>query len=148
AGHKQLSIQSNSLKCEYVNYRTGDRWMWMKLICLVIMFMAIPGIKGEIPLAYTPAAISGGQNDVLTVKNYDTGAVMTESYTDVEHLNRDTQVRTGAYANSADAASPRGGLEASISSNVIGNAHIAGSPSTPASPQKAAILSSAAALRI
>jgi hypothetical protein len=99
--------------------------MWMKLICLVIIFMAIPGIKGEIPLAYTPAAISGGQNDVLTVKNYDTGAVMTESYTDVEHLNRDTQVRTGAYANSADAASPRGGLEASISSNVIGNAHIA-----------------------
>jgi len=37
--------------------------MWMKLICLVIMFMAIPGIKGEIPLAFTPAAISGGQND-------------------------------------------------------------------------------------
>ena len=63
--------------------------MWMRLICLVIMFMAIPGIKGEIPLAYTPAAISGGQNDVLTVKNYDTGAVMTESYTDVEHLNRE-----------------------------------------------------------
>ena len=94
--------------------------MWMKLICLVIMFMAIPGIKGEIPLAFTPAAISGGQSDTLTVKNYDTGSVMTESYTDVEHLNRDTQVRTGAYANSADAASPRGGLEASISSNVIG----------------------------
>lgn len=79
AGHKQHSIQSNSLKCEYVNYRNGDRWMWMKLICLVIIFMAIPGIKGEIPWPIHQPLSVGGQNDMLTVKNYDTGAVMTES---------------------------------------------------------------------
>ena len=101
----------------------------MRLIYLMILSMiiatAVPGVLGAVPLAYTPAVINSGQNDVLTVKNYDTGAVMTESYSDVEHLNRNTQVRTGAYANSSHAASPRGGLEASINSNVIGNAHIA-----------------------
>lgn len=109
------------------------------MVCLVfaamVAAMAVPGVQGEIPLAYTPAAISGGQNDILTIKNYDTGAVMTESYTDVEHLNRNTQVRTGAYANSANSsnpASPGGGLEASISSNVIGKAHIAWQSVDPA----------------
>jgi len=86
---------------------------------------AIPGGQGEIPLAFTPAAINSGQSDILTIKNYETGAVMTESYTDAEHLNRNTKVRTGAYANSSAAGPARGGLEASINSNVIGNAHIA-----------------------
>lgn len=85
----------------------------------------IADVQGEIPLAYTPAAINSGQNDVLTIKNYDTGAVMTESYNDIEHLNRNTQVRTGSYANSSTAGPARGGLEASINSNVIGSAHIA-----------------------
>lgn len=92
---------------------------------------AIPGVQGEIPLAYTPAAINSGQNDVLTIKNYDTGAVMIESYNDVEHLNRNTQVRTGAYANNFGGSS-RGGLEASINSNVIGKAHIAWQSVDPA----------------
>jgi len=92
---------------------------------------AITGVQGEIPLAYTPAAINSGQSDVLTIKNYESGAVMTESYTDAEHLNRNTQIRTGAYANSSGGLS-RGGLEASISSNVIGNAHIAWQSVDPA----------------
>ena len=92
---------------------------------------AITGVQGEIPLAYTPAAINSGQSDVITIKNYESGAVMTESYTDAEHLNRNTQIRTGAYANSSGGLS-RGGLEASISSNVIGNAHIAWQSVDPA----------------
>ena len=104
----------------------------MKLICLLIMVMVLPSVLGEIPLAFTPAAINSGQNDVLTIKNYDTGAVMTESYTDVEHLNRNTQVRTGAYANTSAGGPARGGLEASISSNVIGKAHIAWQSVDPA----------------
>jgi hypothetical protein len=79
---------------------------------------------------------NAGQKDILTVKNYDTGASFTESYTDIEHLERNTQVNTRSYgtdssasdANGADAGSPAGGaggLEASINSNVIGKAHIA-----------------------
>jgi hypothetical protein len=103
----------------------------------MIMAMAIPSMQGEMPLAYTAAMNNAGQNDILTIKNYDTGATMTEAYTDVEHLNKKTQFRTGSYATKSSAqGSPGaaddcpdcglgGGLEASINSNVIGKAHIA-----------------------
>jgi hypothetical protein len=88
------------------------------------------------PLSFAGAMNNAGQKDILTVKNYDTGASLTESYTDIEHLDRNTQVNTRAYgtdsfasdADGADAGSPAGGaggLEASINSNVIGKAHIA-----------------------
>ena len=108
-----------------------------KLICLMITAMIlICGAQGEMPLSFAGAMNNAGQKDILTVKNYDTGASLTESYTDIEHLERNTQVNTRAYgtdssasdANGADAISPAGGaggLEASINSNVIGKAHIA-----------------------
>jgi hypothetical protein len=113
--------------------------VWTRLVCLIIVATAvtIPNMQSEMPLAYTVAMNNAGQNDILTVKNYDTGASMTEAYSDVEHLNRNTQVRTGSYAadttvadsSGADAGCPGcgsgGGLEASINSNVIGKAHIA-----------------------
>ena len=108
----------------------------MKLICLMIAAALICGAEGEMPLGFTKAVNNGGQKDILTVKNYDTGASFTEAYTDIEHLERNTQVNTRAYgtdssasdANGVDAISPAGGaggLEASINSNVIGKAHIA-----------------------
>ena len=69
---------------------------------------------GEMPLSFAGAMNNAGQKDILTVKNYDTGASLTESYTDIEHLERNTQVNTRAYgtdssasdANGADAGSP------------------------------------------
>ena len=103
----------------------------------MIFVMAVPSMQGEMPLAYVEAMNNGGQNDILTVKNYDSGASMTEAYTDVEHLERNTQVRTGSSATNSPADGPSGaagdcpscgsggGLEASINSNVIGKAHIA-----------------------
>ncbi len=108
-----------------------------KLIGLMITAMIlICGAQGEMPLSFAGAMNNAGQKDILTVKNYDTGASLTESYTDIEHLERNTEVNTRAYgtdssasdANGADAGSPAGGaggLEASINSNVIGKAHIA-----------------------
>lgn len=55
---------------------------------------------------------------------------MTESYSNVEKLNRNTQVTTRSYGDtSADRScagyGAGGGLEASINSQVIGQAHIA-----------------------
>jgi hypothetical protein len=106
----------------------------------MIFVMAVPGVQGEMPLAYVGAmnnADNAGQNDILTVKNYDTGASMTVAYTDVEHLESNTQVRTGSSAKNSPTDGPfgaagdcpgcgsGGGLEASINSNVIGKAHIA-----------------------
>jgi hypothetical protein len=106
---------------------------------MITTIILICGAQGEMPLSFAGAMNNAGQKDILTVKNYDTGASLTESYTDIEHLERNTQVNTRAYgtdssasdANGADAGSPAGGaggaggLEASINSNVIGKAHIA-----------------------
>ena len=50
---------------------------------------------------------------------------MTEAYTNFEQLDRNTEVRTRSYGSDNSAASGGGFLEASINSNVIGNAHIA-----------------------
>jgi hypothetical protein len=108
-----------------------------KRICLIIVALAlICSAQGEMPLGFAWAMNNAGQKDILAVKNYDAGASLTEVYTDIEHLERNTQVNTGAYgtdsaASDANAAagsqgnSPGGGLEASINSNVIGKAHIA-----------------------
>jgi hypothetical protein len=109
--------------------------MYLMIAATVLIF----GVQG-MPLSFAGAMNNAGQRDILTVKNYDTGASLTESYTDIEHLERNTEVNTRAYgtdssasdANGADAGSQgispaggAGGLEASISSNVIGKAHIA-----------------------
>jgi hypothetical protein len=90
----------------------------------------------EMPLGFAAAMNNGEQMDELFVRNYDTGASMTEAYTDFEQLNRNTQVSTRSSANSAgdgpgraDSTCPgcgsTGGLEAAINSQVIGKAHIA-----------------------
>jgi hypothetical protein len=108
-----------------------------KMICLMIAAMAlICGAQGEMPLDSAWAMNNAGQKDILSVKNYDTGASLTESYIDIDHLERNTQINTSAYvtestasdANRADAGrqgnSHSGGLVASINSNVIGKAYI------------------------
>lgn len=123
-----------------------------KLIYLMVAALAlISGVQG-MPLGFAEAMNNAGQKDILTVKNYDTGASLTESYTDIEHLERNTQVNTGAYgmqssasdANGTDAGSRNfgpagnsaGGLEASINSNVIGKAYIAWQSIDPISSGK------------
>jgi hypothetical protein len=66
--------------------------------------------------------------DVLTVKNYDAGASVTESYSDAEHLAQKTEVKTSSYGGGCSVpgqGGSMGSLEASINSNVIGKAHIA-----------------------
>ena len=108
-----------------------------KLIYLMIAAMAlICSAKGEMPLGFAWAMNNAGQKDTLSVKNYDAGASLTESYTGIEHLERNTKVNTRAYGMQSDASvaqaaggslgnSSASGLEASINSNVIGKAHIA-----------------------
>ncbi|MBN1235375.1 MAG: hypothetical protein JW999_04910 [Methanotrichaceae archaeon] len=120
-----------------------------KLICLMVTAMAlICSAKGGMPLSFAEAMNNAGQKDILTVKNYDAGASFTEAYTDIDHLERNTQVNTRAYgtesapsfANIADAdsqgISQAGGLEASINSNVIGKAHIAWQSFDPSTSDK------------
>jgi hypothetical protein len=112
----------------------------LKQICLMMATAAlIFGVQG-MPLSFAESMNNAGQKDILTIKNYDVGASLTESYTDIEHLQKSTQVNTGAYGMQSDpsdagelgdsreispAVNGASGLEASINSNVIGKAHIA-----------------------
>ena len=101
----------------------GEWRVWKAILCLsLIAFIFIFTAAADMPLGFYMAMNNQSPNrDTLMVKNYDTGATMTESYTNTEKLQSDTEVRTGS------ASDPRtgGSLEASINSNVIGNAHIA-----------------------
>lgn len=103
-----------------------------KLICLLILATSQPSVcLAEMPLGFTAAMNNENQRDSLVVSNYDTGASMTEAYSNVEKLNRNTQVTTRSYSSdgssnpSCPGCGAGGGLEASINSQVIGQAHIA-----------------------
>jgi hypothetical protein len=103
---------------------------------MITAMALICGAQGEMPMGFAWAMNNAGQKDILSVKNYDTGASLTEAYTDIEHLERNTQVNTSAFrtqsvvsdaqaaATSGQGYSTAGGLEASINSNVIGKAYI------------------------
>lgn len=105
----------------------------MRIEAICIVSLILPSMlslattaSAEMPLGFYTAMNNAEQKEVLCVKNYDTGATLTESYTDFEQLDRNTEVRTRSGGPVADACGGGGGaLEASINSNVIGNAHIA-----------------------
>ncbi len=107
--------------------------MRVEAICIVSLILpsmlsVATTASAEMPLGFYTAMNNAEQKEVLCVKNYDTGVAMTESYTDFEKLDRNTEVRTGSGSPDAGACGGTGGggfLEASINSNVIGNAHIA-----------------------
>jgi hypothetical protein len=103
-----------------------------KLICSLILATSLVSLGlAEMPLSFTAAMNDASQRDTLVVSNYNTGASMTEAYSSVEKLNRNTQVTTRSYGSETSAgpsctgSGAGGGLEASINSQVIGKAHIA-----------------------
>lgn len=124
--------------------RSGSDGLVFMRICLVIVaFAVLLSVQAAMPPGFSLAMNNAGQTDVLAVKNYDSGAAFVESYTGVEHLDRDTEVTTRGYGinstkTDAYGHSPgqTGGLEASINSNVIGSAHIAWQSFDPALSSK------------
>jgi hypothetical protein len=69
------------------------------------------------PVSYQTGTYDRKWTDVLCVRNYDAGAVVTEAYSQAEHLQKSTEVRTVGNAT-------KNALEIQISSQVIGVAHI------------------------
>lgn len=111
----------------------------VKQLCFMIAAAVLISSVLAMP-SIAEAMNNAGEKDIIAIWNYDAGSSLTEAYTDIEHLQRETQVRTGAFwtrSNTSDSSwagesgenSPAvglaGGLEASINSNVIGSAHIA-----------------------
>lgn len=69
------------------------------------------------PVSYQTGTFDRKWTDKICVINYDAGAVVTESYTDAESLQKSTEVRT--IGNDSARMT-----EVQLSSNVIGVAHI------------------------
>ncbi len=109
--------------------------MRKEVICILLLFM-LGTASADMPLGFYMAMNNADQKEVLCVKNYDTGATMTEAYTDFEHLERNTEVKTRSGGSGGSTASGGGALEASINSNVIGKAHIAWQSVDPNSDSK------------
>jgi len=92
--------------------------LYLALVAFIFIFIA----AADMPLGFYMALNNQSPNrDVLTVNNYNTVATMTEAYTNTERLDSNTEVRTGSSSDPCNGSS----LEASINSNVIGQAHIA-----------------------
>jgi len=99
-----------------------------KLVYLAIMGLIFTGIAAaDMPLGFYAALNNGGESNSLCVVNYQAGAALSEKYADVERLERDTEVKTRYYDPHDRPPGPEGNavLEASINSNVVGQAHIA-----------------------
>jgi len=92
-------------------------------LALATACLALVATTAAVPV---PVNYAAGQDSKwsysLGVMNYDAGAAFSESYSHAEHLEIATSVHT--RTSSPDTCGG-GVLEASINSNVIGQAHIA-----------------------
>ncbi len=94
----------------------------------MVIIITISLAVSEMPSSFYQALNDMENQDLLCVKNYDAGVSVTESYTNFEHLEKDTQVVSRSYntsRNEKDYTRGNASLEAHIDSSVIGNARIA-----------------------
>jgi hypothetical protein len=100
----------------------------MKLIIFPIVFILISLAAADMPASFYQALNNMDTKDTLCIKNYDNGASVTESYTDFEHLDKETEVVSRSFNssnNENDNSRGNATLEVNINSNVIGKAHVA-----------------------
>jgi len=100
----------------------------MKLIIFPIVFILISLGAADLPVSYYQAMSNMNPVYTLCVKNYDAGASVTESYTDFEHLDKETEVISRSLNtsdNENDNCAGNATLEVHINANVVGKAHVA-----------------------
>jgi hypothetical protein len=87
---------------------------------VLLVVLLIHAVAAELPPGFFAAISSPQLKDEISVQNYQNGATLTEAYWNLQQLNRNTEVRTFATSSSNV---PGGALEASFSSQFIGQAH-------------------------
>ena len=100
----------------------------MKLLVMLIVFALISLAAADMPASYYQAMNNMNTENTLCVKNYDAGASVTESYTDFEHLDKETEVISRSLNtsdNENDNSAGNATLEVHINANVVGKAHVA-----------------------
>jgi hypothetical protein len=98
------------------------------MLILFSIFLLFSFAAADMPDSFYQAMGNINTEDTLCVKNYDTGASVTESYKDFEHLEKETEVVSRSYNtsnNEKDYSRGNASLEVNLNSNVIGKAHIA-----------------------
>jgi hypothetical protein len=78
----------------------------------------------DMPAGYDAAMNKMDTLNVLCVKNYQAGVIFTESYTNFEHLDKDTTVVSRNPRSEDQLGTNRSALDATINSNVIGRARL------------------------
>jgi len=102
------------------------------ILAITAAFILVSLAAADMPASFYQA-LSGMKNEeVLCVKNYQAGASLTEAYRDFESLDKETEVVSRSSGDQKGNAT----LEASINSNVVGNAHIAWQSRNPLPDQK------------
>ena len=100
----------------------------IKLIILPFVFILISLAAADTPASFYQAMNNMNTENTLCIKNYDAGASVTESYTDFEHLDKETEVTSRSLNtndNENDNSAGNATLAVLINSNVVGNAHVA-----------------------
>jgi hypothetical protein len=108
--------------------------MKRRLFLMTAVVMAVSLAAAEIPSSYL-AALGGLKNEnALCVKNYQAGATITEAYTNFQYLDKDTRVFTRTPKLDEHGCEENGSalLEASISTDIIGSAHLGWMSADPA----------------
>ncbi len=95
---------------------------------IVISALIIVDAAADMSIGFSKSMNDKMYRNSLFIKNYDSRASVTESYNDAEHLDERANIETSSTGAVCQSSRPCGGsglLEASINSNVIGQAHIA-----------------------
>jgi len=104
------------------------RLIFLSLASLSIAFLLVSLAASGMPASFYQAMTDMNTSNYLCVKNYDAGASVTESYSDFDHLEKETEINSRSFHPSGikdDSSRGNATLEARIASSVIGKAHIA-----------------------
>jgi hypothetical protein len=104
--------------------------LWLILAAVIITLLGLGA--AAMPESFYTAMGRIPNIEVICVKNYEAGASITEAYGNFEYLDKETQMVSRTYDSREDRGvdcgedcRERAILEASINSEVIGQAHLA-----------------------
>lgn len=90
----------------------------------VVLAALVATAVADMPASYDAAMNKMNTLNLLCVKNYQAGVVFVESYTNFEHLEKDTTVVSRNPRSRDQFETNESALDATINSNVIGRARL------------------------
>jgi hypothetical protein len=95
-----------------------------RFFLVVILAALIATATAEMPASFYTAMNKIDTLNALCVKNYQAGVIFTETYTDFEHLDKDTTIVARDLRSVTPSGANESALDAIINSNVIGHARL------------------------